>query len=114
MTNYNKMNELMNGINLKDIAYGDLVDNKVTAYIRVENETVEQITFTYDNIEQVQDFCDSIEYFTNGEFDAVDWFDRFLDGLDIDKEVEISEWDEIMGHEFESYKTVYIEFERGI
>lgn len=79
MKNYKTMDEMLNGINLHDIAFADYAEEKAKLVFSIDDKQKAEVVIAYDNMDKIQDFCSDIEYMTNGEWKAIDIFDKILD-----------------------------------
>ena len=88
MNNYIKMDEMLKDENLHEIAFADYADENVKLAFYVDDIKTCEVAITYDNMDEIQMFCDDIECITDGEFNAISIFDDILNGY-AEQEVEI-------------------------
>ena len=95
MNNYIKMNEMLENENLHEIAFADYADENVKLAFYVDDVKTLEVAITYDNIDEIQAFCDDIEDITDREFYATSIFDDILNGYaEQEVEIEIEQEDE--------------------
>lgn len=91
MKNYETMDEMLKGLDLHNIAFADYAEENTKLAFYIDGKQKAEIVIAYDNMDKIQEFCNDIEYMTNGELKAVEIFDKILDAYAeqyVDAEIE--------------------------